>query len=247
MHEDKILPILYDFKRFNINSHLPGPNTIGMWEGEIRQLIWCGLNAKPGNWVEIGSSNGGSAVILSLIRKSLNLGPTIYTVDTNYPALFDQNITNGGFWNIIQKINGDSFTFKNSFPNEKISLLFIDGFHNFRWVIQDFENIKPMLVDESIICFHDTSNHIYAPNNEEYINTCLKSVNDNFTQWMNDESQNFLVDEAIVYLASKYQLQMLDISRQNPEQHFKETHLNAWKRGTTSPYSSLVAYTKKEI
>lgn len=235
-----ILPLIYDFEKFNIGTHIPEKNSIGMWKNEIECLLWSSLNSQKGNWVEIGSHNGGSAVLLCLSRNSQNRGPKIYTVDINYGRYFDENISNGGYWNIIRKTNGTSKTFKESYPTEPISFAFIDGFHSFKWVIQDFENIVDNLVDEALISFHDVSPHLYQEKNILYLESALQSAKDNYNRWMKDESHNFYVDEAICWLMDKYKLEIISIPIRRFEFYPERTGLQKWVQGTTSPYNSLI-------
>jgi hypothetical protein len=246
MHEEQIFPLMYDWQRFNIPSHSTHGHSIGMWGGEIKELMWSCLNSPEGNWIEVGSHKGGSSVVLCICRNFLKLGPKIFTIDPEYTEFFDQNITRGNFWNIIRKINGTSKTFKESYPDEKISFLFIDGWHSFKWVIQDFNNIVDNLTDKATIVFHDCSPSIYSKNNSSYIESCIKSAIDNYEKWIKDENQNFLVDEAICWLMNKYKLEQIDIPVRTNETHFKETGLKSYKHGTTSPYSSVfsVKYSK---
>jgi len=241
MHESNILQLLYEFEHFRILSHNPTGNGVGLWPNEMKCLLWSALNAPQANWVEIGSWNGGSTVLLCLARQFLNYGPKIFTVDINYDGYFDENISNGGFWKFIRKINGSSKTFHECYPQDKISFAFIDGFHSFNWIMRDFNNIKDHLIDKAILVFHDCSPAIYTPNNSLYIKSCQEKVNKNLSRYMNSKTQDFLVDEAIAYILQNKRFKPLEIPVRQYEFYPERTRLNKWIRGTTSPYNAIMA------
>lgn len=240
MYEENITGLIYEFEKFNIKTHAPNQNSCGMWFNEREVLLWAALNSPQtsSNWVEIGSNHGGSSVLLCLASNLLPHQPILHTVDIEYGQFFDQNISNGGFWNKVRKICGTSRTFKECY-SKPISFAFIDGFHSFKWVVEDFENIKDNLVDGAYIAFHDCSPHIIKENNISYKEACLKSAQENYSKWMEDQSHNFLVDEAICYLQNKYRLEHVLVPIRKYEFYPKETGLSKWEKGTTSPYNSL--------
>jgi predicted O-methyltransferase YrrM len=246
MNEDKVFPIFYDFQRLNIPSHHTYGNSIGMFNNEIQCLIWCALNSSSGDWIEIGSHKGGSTIVLCLVRQYLKYGPTIYTFDKKYDEWFDKNINNNGFFHLIKKIEDTTPNFEAYYTkNQYLSLAFIDGFHSFKWILQDFHAIQPYLTSDCIICFHDCSPHMYSSRNIEYVDHLYSQSVTNYDKWINDESHNFLVDEAISYIMRKYGYQLLEIPVRNNEVHVKETGLTKWKRGTTSTFNSFVGISKK--
>src|SRR5210317_702229 len=100
--------IIEKFNTFGIQVH-GLPNAIGLWPNEQECLVWAASQVPNGDWLEIGSFCGGSAVLLCLTRKELNLGPKVISVDINFNPMFDLNVYNRGkFNNIHEKIECDS-------------------------------------------------------------------------------------------------------------------------------------------
>lgn len=242
MHEDKVIYLKSRFDEFNIKNHTL-PNAIGMWPNEMECLLWLCLNAPSGDFMEIGSFCGGSAVLMCLARELIGMGPRVVSVDIDFNkyGMFDKNIAAGGFGNISYKLECDSNNIKQQYDGKPLSMVFIDGWHSFGQVIRDFYQIKPFLTNGAFIAFHDVSPKMYTKNNELYLKECRQRAIDSFDAWYSDPEQNFILDEAVSYLLSKENISIVDIPVRYEEFYPRETGLKNWVRGTTSPFNSLVA------
>jgi len=241
MHENLVIPLRFEFERFNIRSHFL-PNAIGMWPNEQECLLWCCLNSvHGGDWLEIGSFCGGSAVLMCLARQQLNLGPSVLSVDINFNKMFDKNVAAGGFKTLSKKIESNSSDLQLC---GQIDFAFIDGFHSFRQVLADFIAIRSNLHEDAIIGFHDVSPNIYKDNNEDYLHECYTYVNTHYNSLANFTEQDFRLDEAVVFICATYGYKIIHIPCRRVEKHFRETQLTDWVRGKTSPFNSFVAIQK---
>ncbi len=233
--------VMEEFQLFNIKHHWM-PNAIGMWPNECECFLWCAINAPEGDWLEIGSFCGGSAVLLNLLGS--HTYRTINCVDIKFSNVFYHNIhTMGKFYETILH-ECDSSDLRQHYEGDKISFAFIDGFHSYKQVLKDFIEIEPLLVKDSIVAFHDVSPNMW---NDKYR---TKLINDSYKydatihDW-NDDSEDFRLDEAVASIIDRSnQWEWLDIPVKNEETHFDETHLTEWVRGKTSPFTSLCAIRK---
>jgi hypothetical protein len=122
---------------------------------------------EPKAVVEIGSYCGKSTVIFGLVVKALCPNVKVYAIDPHEGELsvgeetvsgeptfarFMHNITNAGLRNIVVPIKEYSFAVQWRKP---ISLLFIDGLHDYRSVARDFIHFAPWVVPGGYVAFHD--------------------------------------------------------------------------------------------
>ncbi len=116
--------------------------------------------------VEIGSWKGLSTCLLAKGSMANNRVP-VHAVDTfqftefgkdrkinTYPD-FEKNIEKMNVKNIIRAYIGESEVVAKSF-NLPISVLFIDGSHDYENVLKDVLNWTPKVVEGGWIAFHDT-------------------------------------------------------------------------------------------
>jgi predicted O-methyltransferase YrrM len=236
MHEDKIFSLIYEFKRFGILSHWM-PNAIGLWPNEQECLLWLVLNSDTNaNWMEIGSFCGGSAVLMCLARRMVaDSQPTVYSVDCDFDkyGMFDRNVyAMGGFSATSQKIECDSNKLEQYYNGDPLSFVFIDGFHSFKQVVNDFEKVKPWLTNDAIVAFHDVSPDLKDSINKEY----------DYDELFKNENEDFRLDEAVCYILNNNDdFSLIDIPVKKDIRHFKETNLKTWVRGQTSPFNALAA------
>jgi predicted O-methyltransferase YrrM len=250
MNEKLIYPILEEFDTFGIKSHMP-PNFIGLWKEEQKDLVWTALQCdKCGDFVEIGAANGGSAVLLCLVKKYLQAYNHVISVDVNFTRWFDYNIAAGNFEDISRKLQINSLFFQKEYVGIQIGLVFIDGWHSFKQVLTDFIQVAPYLTKTSIIAFHDISPQMYCQYAPEYIQSLYHNLHKNndelYNRLMNDESENFYLDEAVAeILITNPDFQLIDIPNKEKGKHFVETGLTEYTRGKTSPFNSLVCIQRK--
>ena len=232
--------IIDEFDRFGILPHTL-PNAIGMWPNEQECLVWCALQANPFyNWLEVGSFCGGSAILLALSKKARNAYWKLFSVDNNFNPLFDYNVyLRGKFEGVVEKLECHSQDILQHY-NEPLSFIFLDGWHSFSAIINEFELLQSLMTDDCIIGFHDVSPKMCTMD-YRYITKCYSQAQEQYSQLMNDSTQNFRLDEAIAFICGKYGYQIMDIPVRNNETYFQETHLTEWVRGTTSPVNSFTA------
>lgn len=243
LYKKEIEKLMQQFESFGIIEHSL-PNAIGMWPNEQECLLWLLLNSNTKhNWLEIGAFCGGSAVLMCLAHRFLKAEGKVISVDIDYNPMFDLNVYNRGKFNDIhEKLTINSSNINKSHVG-KISFAFIDGFHSFQQVINDFNSIQPFLTDNTIILFHDISPHLY---NKEYFEDLSNNINQHYERLFNSNIEDFRLDEAIVFICKNHNFKLIDIPVKTNETHFQETRLNKWVRGTTSPFNSLGAIKKCE-
>lgn len=229
--------VMDEFELYGLMPH-GLPNAIGMWPNEQECLAWCALNSDEGNFMEIGTFCGGSAVLLGVSMRQLNRDKKVFSVDIDFKAynMYDYNVARARLEGYCVPIECNSSNVRDKYSElseDKISVCFIDGYHSFSQVLIDFEQVKPLLSDNAYVLFHDVSPNIY---NSVY----LKGLEDYNIESVNED---FRLDEALAVILKEnpeYKLinnPMYDAS----DSHFKETKLNKWVRGTTSPFNSICA------
>tara|TARA_R110002167_G_scaffold97948_12_gene258023 strand:+ start:551 stop:1327 length:777 start_codon:yes stop_codon:yes gene_type:complete len=251
MYENLIPKIHGEFNRFKIKSHML-PNAIGMWPNEQQCFLWMLLNSNPEhNWMEIGSFCGGSASLMCLARREMDNRPnSVYSVDCNFNkymalsgtqsyaghdamAMFDYNVYGqGGFIDLCNKVECYSDDIPENYNDGKVGFLFIDGFHSFKQVVNDFRTVLPYMSDDAIVAFHDVSPDIEHTSKE----------NIEYDDFFNSDTEDFFLDEAINYILKEHtDFRFLDIPVKQDIKHYKETGLTSWVRGKTSPFNAVAA------
>lgn len=217
------------------------PNAIGMWPNEQECLVWCTLEAPLNlDWVEVGSFCGGSAAILSLAKRSG--GGSVVAIDVAHKPIFDLNMKRLEFDN-VKKVQSTGVAYLQSNTNP-IGLLFLDGFHSFRSVVAEFEAAQSQLTDDAIICFHDVSPAMWTNSNQTHMRNCYRYALDNWQDLMSSEEEDFRIDEAIAYICEMHKYKIIEIPIREPLQYYRETGLDCWVRGRTSPHNAFTAIRK---
>jgi predicted O-methyltransferase YrrM len=244
MNEHHIIPTLYRWEALDYKSHTL-PCALGMWIGELECLLWCALNSPPGDWLEIGSFKGGSFTALGLAREEAGLDPTVFACDIKFDPMVEQGIINAGIGYLIQKIecNSQALNIRPELQDRKISFAFIDGWHSYNGVLQDVHAISSYLTKNAIIAFHDVSPMSYGDEALLYFKS-IKPTKEKHQKLMSDFTENFRLDEAVATLLGTGNFELVEIPIRKYEQHYKETSLKEWVRGTTSPYNSFCAIRK---
>ena len=229
--------VMERFKLFNIKHHWM-PNAIGMWPNECECLLWCAIHAQDGDWVEIGSFCGGSAVLLNVLG---NTTGKIHCVDIEFNNVFYHNVhSTGRFYDTVLH-ECDSSDLRRDYDDGPVSFALIDGFHSYQQVLWDFFELEPLLVEGAIIAFHDLSPKMW----DQTCRLGLQVTNPQFDREHNRTGEDFRLDEAVSYiLRTRPRWEWIDIPVKNKETHFDETHLTEWVRGKTSPFTSLGAIRK---
>lgn len=235
-----IISKLYaDFVGMGLNSHFPGPNTIGMWPEEIMRLMWCELNSPKLPSVVIGSHNCGSELVIALCKNVKGDNSPVIGIDIKFGDFADLNIkrvksrVNGDIikWEIDSGRFGEMF---HEFTNRGIGLALIDGYHSYEKCLDDFKQVDQFLTSNSICLFHDCS-PIYPKRGQK--------LPDNFV----GESEDFRMDEAIDTILQSPDFEELEIPVGDKCDRRKEAQRPEWIRGQTSPFNSLFAINIKEL
>jgi len=136
--------------------------------------------------VEIGSYCGRSTIVLGSVVKAISPESKVYAIDPHNgrvgaldngvikeePTLerFRHNIAAAGLNENVEIIQKHSFEVA---WNKRISLLLIDGLHDYVNVSRDFFHFEPWLVDRGYILFHDYAD--YYPGVKAFVNEILAS------------------------------------------------------------------------
>jgi hypothetical protein len=140
--------------------------------------------APPHAVVEIGSYCGRSTVVFGSVLRSLAPEARIYAVDphdgvvgaldrglragTSTLARFERNIAAAGLRDLVVTIQQRSFEVEWTQP---ISLLFIDGLHDYANVARDFHHFESHVVPGGYVAFHDYAD--YYPGVKAFVNEQL--------------------------------------------------------------------------
>jgi predicted O-methyltransferase YrrM len=127
------------------------------------------IHTPAGAVIEIGSACGGTTIVMILAARKRN--KMVYSIDP-YPEDFEDkaaeyrtglmkefkdkfrlNILNGKYQNIIQ-INKDIKDCIDSIPRH-LSVIFIDGCHEFEFLKREFDLLWPRLVHRGVMYIHD--------------------------------------------------------------------------------------------
>lgn len=136
--------------------------------------------------VEVGSYCGRSTVVLGSVAKALGTGAKVYAIDPHLgqvgalgegiygdtPTLetFRRNMMDAGVTSVVEIIQKHSF---DVIWDQPISLLLIDGFHDYLNVSRDFLHFEPWVVGEGYVAFHDYAD--YYPGVKAFVNEILNS------------------------------------------------------------------------
>ena len=139
---------------------------------------------RPHVVVEVGSYCGRSTVVFGSVLRSLESDGHVYAVDPhdgvvgaldrglrNGPstlARFERNITAAGLRDVVVTVPQRSFDVSWNGP---ISLLFIDGLHDYANVARDFHHFEPHVVPAGYVAFHDYAD--YYPGVKSFVNELL--------------------------------------------------------------------------
>ena len=136
---------------------------------QIYELYDAVLNTPSGDVVEIGSARGGTTIVL--IEAAKQVGKFVYSVDpypeemegkaygytpglmNEFKERFTKNILNGKHMNIIQFNNDLAGCI--DLISDNLSVVFIDGCHEFSFVQKEYELIWPKIVKGGILYIHD--------------------------------------------------------------------------------------------
>ncbi len=129
-------------------------------EGEAEILFELAKeHGARGNIVEIGSFKGRSTICLALGMKAAKSGFRVYAVDPhiteNTLPDFMANITRARVADVVVPINTESLKAPPE-TGSPISLLFIDGLHDYENVRADFEAWESKLIRGGVVALHDT-------------------------------------------------------------------------------------------
>jgi len=167
--------------------------TIEGWlsDGEADALIGATLKAccslpKPHYLIEIGSFQGKSTIVMGKVIKKLFPESKVFAIDPHEgmigaadqglqkvtPTLdrFKTNIRNAGLEQHVALIRDYSFQVNWQDP---ISLLFIDGLHDYVNVARDFWKFSPFVAIGGLIAFHDYAD--YYPGVKALVDEVLAS------------------------------------------------------------------------
>lgn len=226
---------LREFSKIGLFSHNPH-NGIGLWPEEQELLLT--LVGESKKYFEIGSHNLGSALLVEKHAKSMGLDRDVFALDLKFSPWAKLNYQRAKS-SIMQLECGSNDLLNYEQDLQGVDFVFIDGFHSFRQVVKDFCLSCSLITNGGIVAFHDTSPYLNKP---EHVEKCTKFAHDNLRYLSDDTSENFYVDEAICYILDTYQDATLELIDCGIEcYHPRETRLNGWIRGKTSPHSAIWA------
>ena len=138
----------------------------------------------PHNIVEIGSYHGKSTVLFGSIAKKCFPGTTVYAIDTHdgklgaadqglqsFPPSFERfkkNIETAGLTEVVEIIINNPYNVE---WQKNITLLFIDGLHDYLNVARDFRHFSNWIKQGGYVAFHDYAN--YFPGVQRFVDELL--------------------------------------------------------------------------
>jgi len=150
--------------------------TLRLWQkyeaqttlSQIKELYNAVKNTPPGDIVEVGSATGGTTIVL--IDAAKQKGKHVYSIDpypmdmegkafaytpglmNGYKEKFAANIL--GKHDNITQFNEDLTDCIDDIPDE-LSVVFIDGCHEFSFVAREYELIWPKIIKGGRLYIHD--------------------------------------------------------------------------------------------
>lgn len=121
--------------------------------------IRCAPAGKVATVLELGTMNGRSALVLAQVIRDGGFEAKVFTVD-NYSAggslaETQANIDALGFSQIVVAIQGDDLDYLTVCPEQSLSCLFVDSWHNRGHVFKTLEIGLPKLAPLAVLCGHD--------------------------------------------------------------------------------------------
>jgi predicted O-methyltransferase YrrM len=146
----------------------------------------CESLSAPLTLVEIGSYQGKSTVLLGSVAKSCSREAKVYAIDPHEGKvgatdqglhalkptydIFQNNIRQTGLSGVVETIREYSYQVKWEKP---VSLLFIDGLHDYPNVARDFGHFSGWVQQGGYIVFHDYAD--YYPGVLALVNEVLQN------------------------------------------------------------------------
>lgn len=140
------------------------------------------------NIVEIGSYHGKSTVLFGSILKRCFAEVKLFAIDPHdgrlgaedqhiqlFPPSFEKlkkNIADAGLYTHVEIIKGNSY---NVIWENPISLLFIDGLHDYLNVSGDFKHFSSWIMQNGYVVFHDYAP--YFPGVKRFVDELLRTKN----------------------------------------------------------------------
>ncbi len=124
---------------------------------EARCLYFLAKGAGQGAIVEIGSWKGGSTVYLAKGAEAGSLENKVYAIDPHFGGterIFKETMQKAGVNHIVVPMIMKSEGAVKSWCSP-ISLLLIDGIHDYENTRKDFVLWEPYIVTRGVVCFHD--------------------------------------------------------------------------------------------
>lgn len=135
---------------------------IGSWIGESTCYLASGLRGDQSCLYAVDTFAGDSD---TPIERNYYSGIMTKLKISNTKELFDRNLAFFGLSGRVQTIAGDSVTAAQNFsePPESLDLLFIDGDHSERAVLNDLDAWLPFVKPQGLVLFHDFSSPMGVP------------------------------------------------------------------------------------
>ncbi|MEO8414753.1 MAG: glycosyltransferase [Ginsengibacter sp.] len=146
----------------------------------------CKVLPSPPTIAEIGSYHGKSTIIFGSIIKAMFPEAKLYAIDPHdgrlgdadmglqqFPPSFDsfkKNIEDADISDVVEIIRDNSFNVKWEMP---VSIIFIDGLHDYLNVARDFHHFSNWIVKSGYIFFHDYAP--YFPGVKKFVDELLRT------------------------------------------------------------------------
>ncbi|HJR19748.1 MAG TPA: class I SAM-dependent methyltransferase [Actinomycetota bacterium] len=109
--------------------------------------------------VEIGSYKGRSAIALASGLKARGRGALVaidpFEMEQNQQEVFRHNLERAGVADLVEPIVAYSHDARPKVADRSVSVLFVDGSHEYEDVMQDVHDWLPAMVDGGVVAFND--------------------------------------------------------------------------------------------
>lgn len=215
------------------------PYGLGMWREELLDLLAHAKENVGENFLEIGSWNGFSSVALCLIQSLVpDESKKVFSVDASFSPFYDLHLKRSRVTNNV-KCEVSSFDLDLR-DKGLFSFAFIDGYHSYSAIINDFYKVLPYLTEKCTICFHDVSPMLFDPS---YLDK-MKEVVEHTQRWESSTYEDFRLDEAIGRILVENPEFYPDNKNKTDCEYINRTGRPQWIRGMTSSYNSLFAISR---
>lgn len=150
-----------------VSYWLPERYVVSAWHEHAPFAFWLMEAARPRVLAELGTHHGFSFFVFAEAAERLGLDTQLFALDSwegddqagfYGDEVFEsvQTVVNDSYSHVAHLVRGYFDSSVDTFEDNSIDLLHVDGRHGYEDVSHDFETFRPKLSDRAVVLFHDT-------------------------------------------------------------------------------------------